>query len=138
VSEHNKEVVQRLYREVFEAGDLDVADELVDPDARDFADAQDRRGPERVKEVAAMLCAAFPDQSWEIHDVIAEGDRVAMHCTWSGTHEGIFMGIAPTQRPVSAQHVYLFRLRDGKVSEYRAVRDDLTLVAQLGVLPPRR
>ena len=75
MSEFNKGVVQRLYREVFAAGDLDVADELVDPDARDFADAQDRRGPERVKEVAAMLRAAFPDQTWEFHDVLAEGDQ---------------------------------------------------------------
>jgi len=33
--------------------------------------------------------------------------------------------------------MYLFRLKDGKVTEYRAVRDDLTMMGQLGVLPPR-
>src|SRR5688572_14954548 len=54
----NKAVVRRLYAEVFQAGDLDVADDLVHPDARDFADAQDRRGPQRVKEVATLLRAA--------------------------------------------------------------------------------
>ena len=92
----NKAVVRRLYAEVFQAGDLDVADDLVHPDARDFADAQDRRGPQRVKEVATLLRAAVPEQAWEVHDMRAEGDRVVMHSTWRGTHEGTFMGIPPT------------------------------------------
>ena len=60
-----------------------------------------------------------------------------MHSTWSGTHEGTFMGIPPTHRRVETHHMYLFRLKDGKVTEYRAVRDDLTMMGQLGVLPPR-
>lgn len=133
----NKDVVQRLYREVFERGNLELTGDLVDVDARDLADAQDRRGPERVKEVAAMLRAAFPNQTWEIHDLIAEGEQVLMHCTWSGTHGGSFMGIPATNRRVEAHHMYLFRVVDGKVTEYRAVRDDLAMMGQLGMLPAR-
>ena len=79
MSDSNKAIARRLYEEVFEAGELDVADALVAPDCRDAGDVQDRRGPERVKEVATMLRAAFPDQHWEIHELIAEGDRVVMH-----------------------------------------------------------
>jgi len=56
----NKTVVRRLYEEVFGSGRLDLADELVDPDARDARDVQDRRGPAWVKEVASMLRMAFP------------------------------------------------------------------------------
>lgn len=137
MSDKNKAVARRLYMEVFQEGNLDVADELVHPDARDFADAQDRRGPARVKEVATMLKSAFPDQTWDFHAVIAEGDQVAMHSTWSGTHEGTFMGIPPTGRRVEVHHMYLFRVVGGQVTEYRAVRDDLTMMGQLGLLPPR-
>jgi hypothetical protein len=58
----NKDLVTRLYAEVFERGNLDLADVLVAPDCLDLHDAQDRRGPARVKEVATMLLDAFPDQ----------------------------------------------------------------------------
>ena len=137
MSEQNKAVAQRLYLEVFQKGNLEVADALVHSDARDLADTQDRRGAARVKEVATMLRSAFPDQAWEIHDVIAEGDQVAMHSTWSGTHEGTFMGVPPTGGHVEVHHMYLFRIRGGQVTEYRAVRDDLTMMGQLGLLPRR-
>jgi steroid delta-isomerase-like uncharacterized protein len=136
MSDSSKVIARRLYEEVFEGGQLDVADTLVAPDCRDAADVQDRRGPQRVKEVATMLRTAFPDQHWEIHELIAEGDRVVMHCSVSGTHAGPFMGIPPTGRTFSGvHHIYIFTFRDGKIVEYRAVRDDLSLMRQLGVIP---
>jgi steroid delta-isomerase-like uncharacterized protein len=133
--EANKTVVRRLYEEVFEAGRLDLADELVAPDARDARDAQDRRGPARVKEVAAMLRAAFPDQHWEIKSIVAEGDAVVMRSTHSGTHRGPFMGIAPTGRTFrDIDQAYFFELHDGKITSYHAIRDELGMLRQLGVL----
>ncbi len=60
-----------------------------------------------------MLRTAFPDQTWEVHDVLAEGDRGVMHSTWRGTHAGTFMGIPPTHRSVETHHTYLFRLAVG-------------------------
>ena len=136
MSESNKAIARRLYEEVFEGGELDVADVFVAPDCRDAADLQDRRGPARVKEVATMLRAAFPDQHWEIHDLIAEGDRVVMHSSISGTHTGPFMGMPPTGRTFSdVHHIYIFTFSDGKIVEYRAVRDDVALMRQLGVIP---
>jgi predicted ester cyclase len=133
--ERNKEVARRLYEEVFGQGRLHVADELVHPECRDLHDPQDRRGPARAKEVATMLRGAFPDQRWEIEQLVAEGDHVAVYCTWSGTHEGSFMGIAPTGRRATVPHMYLLRLRAGQVIEYAAVRDDLGMMRQLGLVP---
>ena len=131
--EQNKAVVRRLYEEVFEGGDLDLTDELVLPDVRDLGDPQDRRGPERVKEVATMLHTAFPDQHWEIEDLIAEGDTVVMRSTHSGTHTGPFMGMPPTGRTFQGVgHAYFFELRDGRVATYRAIRDDASFLRQIG------
>lgn len=134
-TEANKLVVRRLYDEVFTLGRLEVADELVGAQAVDLHDALDRRGPARVKEVANMLRAAFPDQRWDVHRLVAEGDSVAMYSTWTGTHRGPFMGSPPTERQASVHHLYLFRLAGGKVVEYAAVRDDLSLMLQLRLLP---
>lgn len=133
---HNKLVVQRLYDEVFARGNLQVAEELVAPQARDLHDPQDRRGPERVKEVALMLLRAFPDQRWETHRLVADEEFVAMYSTWSGTNLGPFMGQPPTRHRVAAHHMYLFRLQGQQVTEYAAVRDDLAMLSQLAVAPP--
>lgn len=135
--ERNKVVVRRLYDEVFSQGRLDLADQLVHPECRDLHDPQDRRGPARVKEIATMLRAAFPDQRWEIERLVAEEDRVAMYCTWTATQEGTFMGIPPSGRRASVPHMYLFQLDQGLVTEYAAVRDDLGMMRQLGLMPAR-
>ena len=83
-----------------------------------------------------MLRSAFPDQHWEIHALIAEGDRVVMHSSVSGRHAGPFMGMPPTERTFSdVHHIYIFTFRDGKIVEYRAVRDDVSLMRQLGAIP---
>ncbi len=136
--ERNKQVVGRLYEQVFGHGRLELADQLVHPECRDLHDPQDRRGPARVKEVATMLRAAFPDQWWEIQQLLAEGDRVAMYCIWTGTHDGEFMGIPPTGRRATIPHMYLFRLHAGQMIEYAAVRDDLGMMRQLGLVPAGR
>jgi steroid delta-isomerase-like uncharacterized protein len=137
VCEHNKHVVRRLYEEVFGQGRLELADQLVHAECRDVHDPQDRRGPGRVKQVAIMLREGFPDQRWEIKQLIAEGDLVAVHCTWAGTHEGAFMGIPATGRHATVAHMYLFRLDAGQITEYAAVRDDLGMMRQLGLMPAR-
>jgi hypothetical protein len=62
--------------------DLDVIDELLTPDGVDHTFGS--QSAEEAKQFFGMFCQAFPDLRVEIHDVIAEGDRV----TYSGTHEG--------------------------------------------------
>jgi predicted ester cyclase len=46
------------------------------------------------------------------------------------------MGIPPTGREVAYQYVHFVRFRDGKAIEHWGVRDDMTLMRQLGVVPP--
>ncbi len=45
------------------------------------------------------------------------------------------MGIAPTGKRFSVEHIHIFRITDGKLSEHWAVRDDLGMTRQLGVVP---
>ena len=66
-----------------------------------------------------------PDTHYHIDDIIAEGDKVAVRMTVSGTHTGPIRDIPPTGKRISVDYVHWFRLADGKVAELWAVRDDL-------------
>jgi predicted ester cyclase len=81
------------------------------------------------------LSAAFPDMHMAIDDVLAEGDKVVVQTTMSGTHQGPFWGIAPTGRRFAQRQVHVFRIVAGKVAEHWAIRDDLGFLQQLGAAP---
>jgi predicted ester cyclase len=85
-----------------------------------------------------MLAAAFSEQRWTMHHVIAEGDTVVMHCTHSGRHTGEFMGLPPTGRSFAYKQIHIVRIVDGKAVEHWAVRDDASLMRQLTAETPTR
>jgi steroid delta-isomerase-like uncharacterized protein len=136
-TEDNKTQFRRTLEELFNQGDLAIADELFAPDFIDHAAApgMNNRGPESMRQAATMLRTAFPDLHFTIEEVVAEGDTVAGRVTLSGTHQGPFLGIAPTGRSFRQAQMHFVRFRDGKSVEYREVRDDLGMMQQLGVIP---
>jgi predicted ester cyclase len=82
-----------------------------------------------------LRLAGLPDFSVQIKHQVAEGDKVATLKTFSGTHEGEFMGIPPTGSRVSFDVFDLLRVRDGKVVEHWNVVDMAGLLQQLGAMP---
>jgi steroid delta-isomerase-like uncharacterized protein len=135
--EKNKVQYRRTFEEVFNQGNLALVDELVAPDFlnHEVPPGMNNRGPESTRQVVTMLRTAFPDLHFTIEDMVAEGDTVAGRVTMSGTHLGPFQGIAPTGRSFQQAHMHFVRFRDGKAIEHRAVRDDLGMMRQLGVIP---
>ncbi len=136
--EENKAQFRRTYNELFNQGNLAIAEEVVAPDFinHEVPPGLPNRGPEAMRQVVMMLRRAFPDLHFKVEELIAEGDTVAGRVTMSGTHQGPFMGIAPTGRSVQQAHIHFVRFVDGKAVEQRAVRDDLTLMWQIGIIPP--
>lgn len=130
--EHNKTIAIRFIVQVWNAGNLDLADELVHPD---YLIAGVGQGPEAVKSNVRAFREAFPDLTWTIEDVVAEGDRVAMRLILRGTHLGVFRGIAPTGRRVTMQEMVFWRLLDGRLHSGWFQADMLGLRVQLGALP---
>ena len=135
-SEANKTQYRRTLEAVFNQGDLDLVDELVAPDFlnHDVPPGMDSRGPDSTRQIARMLRTAFPDLHVTIEELVAEADTVAGRVTMSGTHLGPFQGIAPTSRSFQQAHMHFVRFRDGKAIEHRALRDDLGMMRQLGVI----
>lgn len=137
-TEQNKARFRRVYEEGLNGGILAVADELIDPDCLDHeAHPGGDRGPESMRALITMLRTAFPDLHFEIEELVAEGDTVAGRLTMTGTHEGPLMGMPPTGHSVRQKNMHFVRFRDGKAVEHWGVRDDMSMMQQLGVIPPR-
>jgi steroid delta-isomerase-like uncharacterized protein len=135
-AEVNQDVVYRYIEEVWNRHNIDAVEELVSADHFDHMAVPDHQhGIAEAKHVMSWLFGVFPDHRFEIEDAIADGEMVAVRGTCSGTHEGELWGIAPTGERFAVQQSHWFRVRDGKVAEHWAVRDDLGMMRQLGIAP---
>lgn len=138
MSETNKQLADRFHMDIFQAGKLDVADEIL---SKDFAwhgamaPPQEPCGPEGVKQVAKAMISAFPDRKITHHDTIAEGDKVLIRWSMSGTHQAELMGIPRTGKSVNITGFDHFRIAGGKIVEMWQVADQLGMMQQLGVIP---
>ena len=90
-------------------------------------------GPEAYKQRISAMREGFPDFRKEQEFLVVEGNEAAVHYRWSGTHEGEFMGIAPTGNHVETTSVGLLRFEDDRLAEMWAYSDGQTLMNQLGV-----
>jgi steroid delta-isomerase-like uncharacterized protein len=132
--EANKALVRRFYEEVWSRGNLDVADEVFadEYERHDFREGEPSPGPEGQRQIADAFRAAFPDLTWEIDFLLADGDFVVGRWTATGTHLGPWAGVEATGRPMRFSGINVFRFADGKVIELWNHRDDLGLMQQLG------
>ena len=128
----DKAVVRRFIAEVWNAGRVDLAEELVDPGYDVGGDVQ---GPEAVKRNVAFYRTAFPDLECRIEQLIAEDGWVAARLMLHGTHLGPLAGIPPTGRRVSMKEMVIWRVAGGKLVAIWSVGDALGLRIQLGAIP---
>jgi steroid delta-isomerase-like uncharacterized protein len=135
-TEENKALVNRFMDEVLNKKNLAVTDEIAVEDFVEL-DPLPGQGPGRegLKQILAVLFAAFPDQQWTLEEQAAEGEKVWSRFTWRGTHRGEFMGIPPTGRAVAVKGMVIDRFVDGKWTESRILMDNLGMMQQLGVIP---
>jgi len=135
--EENKAILRHKHEEeLFNKGNLAVADEIISPDYVYHSVVGEIKGPEGVKQMVTTLRAAFPDIHFTIDDMVAEGDDVAVRYTWTGTHRGEYMGIAPTGKQINVKMGCFYRFAGGKEVELVTYVDMLSLFQQLGATPP--
>ena len=139
--EKNKTLVRRLYEEGINRRDAVAAAAFYAADAKNHGRTVGSAGMQRVFEA---LFSVFPDFHYRIEEATAEGDRVVCKVTMTGTHlgqptlpvifNGTLAGVAPTGKRVQVLQFHSFRIRDGEISEHAAVRDDLGMLLQLGLV----
>ena len=103
-------------------------------------------GPAAMYATAQWLRTAFAELDFEIHEAVQDGEVVVVHATMSGRQTGPFAAYGPdgevavvfppTGRRFAITQTHWFRMRDGKVAEHWANRDDLGMGQQLGWTPP--
>lgn len=135
-TDENKTLYRRWFEEVVNGGNLELADRLLAPDyVLHFPGVPSPVDGEGHKQLVIMFRNAFPDWRETVDDVIAEGDRVVIRVTGSGTHRGAFQGIPPTGKQVTATGVGIGRIENGRIAETWAAYDALGLMQQLGGVP---
>lgn len=131
--EENKELFRRFVEEVVNPGASDRMEEFVAPGYIEHT--TDTHGPDGYRDNHSKILAAFPDFHVEIEKIIAEGDMLAFHLTYSGTHRGEFRGIAPTGKKVSWASMQFRRVEDGMFVEAWGLSDTQGLLEALSEEP---
>ena len=136
-AESNKALSRRVLDEAFNAGNIDVIDELVSTDFvnHDAALPEPLVGPDAAKATISGYRSAFPDLRITIEEQIADEQGVATRWSAKGTHEGDLMGVAPTGKQATVTGITIDRIVDGRIAESWTNWDTLGMLQQLGVVP---
>ena len=134
--EQNKALVRRQF-ELLSVGDVQGAANLWAPESLNHGRATSPHDMAKVYESLRSL-----HEEHTLHEMIAEGDWVAVRTTCRGVHSakpelpvngGMFEGLTPNDRSYTVQHIHMFRVVDGKLAEHWANRDDLGAARQIGL-----
>jgi len=136
--EQNKALVGRWVDELWNKGNLAIVDELGVPDIRMYYPLTgELRGRDQVKQGVGQFRTSFPDAAFTpASGFIAEGDLVAARWKCEATQKGLFGSMPPTGRAVSWMGISIFRVVEGKIVDETGEEDALSLMRQLGVVPP--
>jgi predicted ester cyclase len=138
MSEENKAKARRLFEEGFNQGNIDVVDEVLNPNFVCYdpnSESGAVRGSETIKGEIEYFRNAVPDLTYIIEDQIAEGDKVVTRYMLSGTHQGEFFGVGPTGERIMMSGISIARFEDGKMVEEWPEYDLLGVMRQIGAIP---
>lgn len=134
--EENKKFMNYFIQEVINNKNLEAANDIV---AEDFIEhlpfPGQGPGREGLKFALQSMFTGFPDMNWTVQEQVAEGEKVVTRFTWTGTHQGEFMGIPPTNKTVEVWGIVIDVVRNNLFDESRIIMDSVGLLHQLGVMP---
>lgn len=116
------------YLEACNRHDLEAIRSFLDPAVRR---AHLPGGADAWIDGVAELLRAFPDWQWRRIQLVVEDDRVAAHLRAGGTHVGEFRGITPTRRHVNVAEFGMYRIVNGRITEFTGTADHIELLSQL-------
>ena len=132
----NRATVQRLFNDAINKHDLSVLWELCADDCTYHLPLVGELRGEALRQFVASLIAAFPDAQRTVEDLLSDDiHKVVTRWTFTGSHQGHFMGIAPTGKRVAFTGISIHTIHSGKLVEEWQEWDSLGLMQQLGVVP---
>lgn len=134
-AEDNKAIIRRIWEEGTIEGSLALQEEFTDVDAVYHGTGGiEIRGLEKIIKMVKYSATAFPDIHLTIKDLVAEGDRVVALFEITGTHQGEYLGIAPTGKQLTYWAIQIHRIAGGKVVEVWRVEDRVPMLRAIGAL----
>ena len=133
-TEDNKTLVQRFFEEVINQRNVAALDQFISPNGVNHTVPHGM--PQEPGQFLSLYLNAFPDVKATVEDVLADGDKVMVRVSYRGTHHGAFRGIPPTGRQITVTGLNIFRITNGKLAEHWGLADRLSVLQQLGVVPP--
>jgi steroid delta-isomerase-like uncharacterized protein len=135
--EENKAIIRRYLEEAWNQGNWEVAEEVVAEDVVFHDQTREGMPPGREGLRVAMerVRSGMPDFVFNVEEIVAEGDFVAIRWSSTGTHTGDFTGMAPTGRAGTLYGISMVRMKDGRIVEGWQEADRLGLVQELGFMP---
>ena len=135
MSEQNKAVVRRIIEEHWNRKNPSLVAELFSTNCA----LRTPDGPLQGQEGASLLynayATAFPDFRVGVDDTIADGNKVVVRYTFTGTQKGPLAAVPASGRQVSVQGIVIFRLMGAMVDDVHFVWDKFALLQQIGALP---
>ena len=116
----NKEIVKLFYDEIINKGNFNTADEIIAAEFRHNTKSGDKstgKGPEYIKKVILGFRETFPDIHYTIGDIIAEGDKVVVRWSGTGTQKGRWNNHPPTNIKANWTGIFIHRIVDKKIME---------------------
>ena len=135
MSELNKTLARRWFEDLFSRGNHDAANEILSAEFVDHLPREEERDIEELKHYVTIYRTAFPDIQDTVEEIVAEADKVVVRWRSRGTHQGEFLGVAPTGRHVTFTGMRLFRIAENKIAESWVNIDERGLQEQLSTAP---
>jgi len=134
VEEQNKELMRKSFEE-WNKGNSEFFMEATTPDYVYYSPSGNPNPMSREDAVESvkMFWKGFPDISFRIEEIIAEGDKITTRFVARGTHEGEFMGVPATGNKIELSTIIITRIENGKFVEEWEEMDRLGLMMQLGM-----
>ena len=134
MSTEQQKVNDRVIKEVWNQGNLELLDELCDPNFLLHDGTTAIHGIDGFKRYVERDRLAFPDVHFTIEDEVVEGDKVVTRFICRGTHEGYLVGIAPTGKRMTVSGIVLNRFANDRLMESWINFDTFGMMRQLGVI----
>ena len=131
----NEAVIRRFYEEVFNQRREEVISEIIAADYVDYGHDPPGRGPQGAIEDFRGVVAVSDDARYDIDDVVAAGDTVAVRWTGHLTHTGPIAGIEPTGKKLTLPGMSFYKVKNGQIVETRNLVDMLGFLTQVGAIP---
>ena len=135
MSEENKTMVRRIVEDHWNKKNPALIGELFATNCAFHTPDGALQGQDGARQLYNAYATAFPDFRLTIDDILADGNKVVVRYTFTGTHKGPLAVVPASGKQANVQGMVIFHLASGKADEVRFVWDKFALMKQIGALP---